>query len=183
MINKLWANKLSLGPSDAIWWQKTGSTLAQVMACCLTAPSHYLNQCWLIMNKVKWHSFEGNFTADISAINHCNWLEKYSPKISLKSPRPQWVKIRCRGIFYIAQHPGPWSMGVTIPSADTGSSQAACGHDIYLSSWRPVFVHKLQPPRQRLIAAKYTEIGIMGYMTILFIFHPTLSLPKKSKMF
>ena len=23
------------------------STLVQVMACCLTAPSHYLNQCWL----------------------------------------------------------------------------------------------------------------------------------------
>ena len=24
--------------------------LAQVMACCLMAPSHYLNQCWLIIN-------------------------------------------------------------------------------------------------------------------------------------
>ena len=34
----------SLGPSDAIWWQKTGSTLVQEMACCLTAPNHYLNQ-------------------------------------------------------------------------------------------------------------------------------------------
>ena len=42
----------SLGPSDAIWRQKTGSTLAQVMACCLTAPSHYLTQCWLIISKV-----------------------------------------------------------------------------------------------------------------------------------
>ena len=42
----------SLGPSDAIWRQKSGSTLAQVMACCLTAPSHYLNQCWLIISKV-----------------------------------------------------------------------------------------------------------------------------------
>ena len=35
----------SLKPSDAIWRHKSGSTLAQVMACCLTAPSHYLNQC------------------------------------------------------------------------------------------------------------------------------------------
>ena len=42
----------SLGPSDAIWRQKTGSTLAQVMACCLTAPSHYLNQSWRITSKV-----------------------------------------------------------------------------------------------------------------------------------
>ena len=31
---------ISLWPSDAIWWQWTGSTLTQVMACCLTAPSH-----------------------------------------------------------------------------------------------------------------------------------------------
>ena len=42
----------SLRPSDAIWWHRSESTLAQVMACCLTAPSHYLNQCWLIISKV-----------------------------------------------------------------------------------------------------------------------------------
>ena len=42
----------SLGPSDAIWWHRSGSTLTQVMACCLTAPSHYLNQCWLITGEV-----------------------------------------------------------------------------------------------------------------------------------
>ena len=32
--------------SDDIWRHRSGSTLAQVMACCLMAPSHYLNQCW-----------------------------------------------------------------------------------------------------------------------------------------
>ena len=41
-----------LRPSDAIWWYKSGSTMAQVMACCLTAPGHYLNHCWLILSKV-----------------------------------------------------------------------------------------------------------------------------------
>ena len=46
----------SLGPSDAIWRWRPWSTLVQVMACCLTAPSHYLNQCWLIISKVLWHS-------------------------------------------------------------------------------------------------------------------------------
>ena len=51
--------------SDAIWWHRAGSTLAQVMACCLTAPSHYLNQCWLI-TLVQWCSSEGNFALDIS---------------------------------------------------------------------------------------------------------------------
>ena len=53
-----------------IWRHEYGSTLAQVMACCLTAPSHYLNQCWLIINKSQWHSSEGNFARNTSAINH-----------------------------------------------------------------------------------------------------------------
>ena len=43
-VNLLW-------PSDAIRRQGTESTLAQVMACCLMAPSHYLNQCWLIVRR------------------------------------------------------------------------------------------------------------------------------------
>ena len=65
----------SLGPSDVIWRQRSGSTLGQVMAYCLTAPSHYLNQCWLIISKVGWLSFEGKFTRAASAINHWNYLE------------------------------------------------------------------------------------------------------------
>ena len=43
----------SLRPFDTIWWQGSGSTLVQVMACCLMAPSHCLNQCWLIIGMVK----------------------------------------------------------------------------------------------------------------------------------
>ena len=31
-----------------------GSKLAQLMARCLTAPNHYLNQCWLIISEVLW---------------------------------------------------------------------------------------------------------------------------------
>ena len=44
-----WVN--SLWPSDAIWRYKSGSILAQVMAYCMKAPSHYLNQCWHIINR------------------------------------------------------------------------------------------------------------------------------------
>ena len=32
------------------------------MACCLTAPSHYLNQWWLLINETLWHSSVGNST-------------------------------------------------------------------------------------------------------------------------
>ena len=49
-INSLW-------PSDAVWRQRSGSTFAQVMACCLTAPSHYLYQWWLIISEVQRHSY------------------------------------------------------------------------------------------------------------------------------
>ena len=35
-INSLW-------PSDTIWCQRSGSTLAQVMACCLMTLSYYIN--------------------------------------------------------------------------------------------------------------------------------------------
>ena len=61
-----WVN--SLWQSDAIWWHRSGSILAQVMACCLTTPSHYLNQCWFIISEVSWHSPKSNFTASAAAI-------------------------------------------------------------------------------------------------------------------
>ena len=69
----------SLWPSDTIRWQGTESTLAQVMACCLMAPSHYLNQCWLIM-KGSATITRGQFTRDNLAINY--WSTEISLKIS-----------------------------------------------------------------------------------------------------
>ena len=53
----------SLWPCDATQQHRSGSTLAQVMACCLKAPSHYLSRCWLIDQRglVAFIS-EGNFT-------------------------------------------------------------------------------------------------------------------------
>ena len=83
----------SLRPSDTIWRHKSGSTLAQVMACCLMAPNHYLNQCWLIISKVQWHSSECNFIRETSATSHWNQLENYLSKILFKSPRGQWVNM------------------------------------------------------------------------------------------
>ena len=60
----------SLLPNDAIWQHGSRSTMVQVMACCLTAPSHYLNQSWLINTKVQWCSSEGNFAWDITATSY-----------------------------------------------------------------------------------------------------------------
>ena len=44
-INSLWH-------SGNIWWNRSVSTLPQAMACCLTAPSHYLNQFWFLISRV-----------------------------------------------------------------------------------------------------------------------------------
>ena len=55
-VKMSWFN--SFWPGDNIWLHRSGSTLAQVMVCCLTAPNHYLNQCWLIITGVLCHSHE-----------------------------------------------------------------------------------------------------------------------------
>ena len=53
-----WVN--SLWPRYAIWQDTSGLTLVQVMACCMVAPSHYLNQSWLTISGVQWQSTDGN---------------------------------------------------------------------------------------------------------------------------
>ena len=53
-----WGNLLK--PSDFKWRWRYSSTLVQVMAWCLTAPSHYLNQCWLTIKDILWHSLQVN---------------------------------------------------------------------------------------------------------------------------
>ena len=106
-INSLW-------PSDAIWCNRSGSTLVQVMACCLAAPSHYLNQCWLIINSVNtssvhlgaiWQEALMNFIPDIC-------FEYYTFgtfKMTTTSPSGQWYKFH---IFL--------SYSLTLPLAHCG---------------------------------------------------------------
>ena len=69
MVVFRYASFNSLGPSDTIWRHRSEWTLAQVMTC-LTAPSHYLTQCWLITSEALWLPSQSNFTKDIPATNH-----------------------------------------------------------------------------------------------------------------
>ena len=61
------------------------------MACCLTAPSHYLNQCWLIIRGVLWHTSESSFAGIAQGIDSGYEFEKDILKNIFKSPRGQWV--------------------------------------------------------------------------------------------
>ena len=66
------------------------ATLAQVMACCLSAPSHYLKQCQLPISEVLWHSPESNFTVSAQATILHNEFENIFKSIAT-TPRCQWV--------------------------------------------------------------------------------------------
>ena len=71
-INSLWSRW-------AIWKHRSWSTLMQVMACCLTAPSHYPNQCDIAISEVLLYSPEGSLRGmhNISMLHMClkiiNW--------------------------------------------------------------------------------------------------------------
>ena len=51
-------------PNDAVLWHIFWPILHQVIPCCLTAPSHYLN-FWLFNHEVQWQSHEDNFTKSL----------------------------------------------------------------------------------------------------------------------
>ena len=68
-VNSLWH-------SDAIWQLRSGSTLAQSMVCCLTAPSHYLNRCWLINCLCGMHLRA--ISQEVLKSSICNLNEKFA---------------------------------------------------------------------------------------------------------
>ena len=82
----------SLAPNDTIWQSWTLSTLFQVIAWCLMAPSYYLNQHWLVVNGILWHLSETNLTANSQDINSWNEFENHTCKSTSTSLRNQWVK-------------------------------------------------------------------------------------------
>ena len=86
-VNSLW-------PSDVIWRQGSRSTLDQVMAWCLRAPSHYLNQCWLIIDEAPRHSSQGIILRRCEDTNQWNEIENCSFKMASRSPRGQWGNAR-----------------------------------------------------------------------------------------
>ena len=106
-----WVN--SLGPNDAIQWLRSGEWIRD---CCLMAPSHYLNKCWLLICEFQRHSPKNNFTASTQAAILHDEFENYKSKITATSPRAG--KVNLQEIF-------PWSHGLTsllLTSGDAGPS-------------------------------------------------------------
>ena len=99
-INSLWANHV-------IWWHRSGSILVEVMACCLMAPSYYLNQCRLLIRKVQWYPPESNFTFIAQAYTLYNEFENDNSKLLPHLPGAmsystilKWL-CTCKGELYL----------------------------------------------------------------------------------
>ena len=73
------------------WKTCSWSTLVQVIACCLTTPSHYLNQCWPIINEVQKHSFQGSSNGNYPDTSPCGGFHYHTIKITATFTRGQWV--------------------------------------------------------------------------------------------
>ena len=90
-FNPLW-------PSDILWRHRSPSTLAQTMARCLTAPSHYLKQYWLIINMALWHSPEDRVPLDmfvISITKFCMRIKylKWHPHLPGDNELTHWGRV------------------------------------------------------------------------------------------
>ena len=97
VVNSLW-------PGDAIWQHGARSTLAQVMACYQTAPSHYLNQCWLTIDGAHSHSSQGIIIRQYEDTNQENEIENCSYKMASRSPRGQSKPSQIFIITAVVQH-------------------------------------------------------------------------------
>ena len=96
----------SLLISATIAWHWFESTLAEVTTCCLTAPSHYLKQCWLIINGVLLHSTlpRDQFIEIAEVINSYSELDLYTCEFTPTSLRVNELKGLTYFVFSI-QYP------------------------------------------------------------------------------
>ena len=94
------------------------------MACCLTAPSHYLNHCWLIISKVLWHSSEDIIIRRFEDANQKSKIEDYIFEITLRSTRGQWVNSSRQSGGYIHQYITP--TGINDGISSFGPPETSC---------------------------------------------------------
>ena len=67
------------------------------VVCCLMAPSHYLNQCWLILKWVLWHSIWG-----ISPENNNLGFKTIIWKLMPHLPGANTINLRVTSSFFLA---------------------------------------------------------------------------------
>ena len=94
LVNDAWVDMsmvFTLWLSEAIWHQRTWSALAQIRACCQAVPTHYLNRCWIAINRILRHLFQGTIYLNTQVIDTQVVFEIYTFEITTISPWGQWV--------------------------------------------------------------------------------------------
>ena len=87
--------------SDVMWQLKSGSTLAQVMACSMMAPSLSLNQCWLNISMVLCHSPKEDSNGNAGESNQCDLLGNYTFKIKPHPPEDTELMFKIHIVYKI----------------------------------------------------------------------------------
>ena len=97
---------------SAIWSLRYGSTLAEAMVCCSTAPSHYLIECvWLVISRLLWHSHEISFTGHVQHSILAKEIKDYTFGSTVTSLRVKWV--RYTNHFYRSRCQNPYTNSLT----------------------------------------------------------------------
>ena len=78
--------------------QWIGSALVQIMAVAYSAPSHYLNQCWFIVNWNLRNKLQWNFNENTKIFIHKNASESNFCEMAAILSRGRWVKSVCHHI-------------------------------------------------------------------------------------
>ena len=70
------------------------------MACCLSTPSHYLNQYWNLNKEVLWHSPDTHFTSSVQDTVLYNWFENHTFKRRARGDVFEWASEYLRWLYH-----------------------------------------------------------------------------------
>ena len=82
-----------ISPKSYIYASWIRSALIQIMACLRPAPSHYLNQCWNVVNSTLENKLQQNFNQNSYIFIQENAFENVSCKMAAILSWPQCVKL------------------------------------------------------------------------------------------
>ena len=100
--------KITLWP-PYLWQHRFGSTLVQVMFCCLTAPNHYWRQviiwtqCWIIVNWNLANIFQWNLNQSLIIFIEENAFRTVVCEMAVILSKGRWVNLHCGFTWLISK--------------------------------------------------------------------------------
>ena len=89
-VTVTWLRKSS-PPSATYMWQWIRSAMVQIWFVAYSAPSHYLKQCWIIVNWTLWKKLQWNFNQNTKLFIHENASESIVCKMAAILSIKRWV--------------------------------------------------------------------------------------------